>query len=240
MHNTITLNNLSFAFNATSPLFFDALSCTMQMHQLYFLQGVNGSGKSTLFRIIQGDVDTHEIADGSITIDGIEYHVADPDHRTALHAMVHVVQQDYSAMLADQFTFAQNLQFAQLPTYPTLTALPTYRTIDAFVERFGIAINRPVQLLSGGQRQIVAILMMLQKNPRLLLLDEPTAALDPANTAMVFTFLHELVKITQLTVLVITHDQTVMQQYAQDYFALRIDPTTGIRTLSGVNTVSVQ
>ena len=63
--------------------------------------------------------------------------------------------------------------------------------------------------LSGGQRQILALMMKLQGNPGLLLLDEPTAALDEENAGLVFDFLKGL----PLTVLAVCHDEELVERY---------------------------
>jgi ABC-type lipoprotein export system ATPase subunit len=74
-------------------------------------------------------------------------------------------------------------------------------------------------MLSGGQRQILAILMALQKSASILLLDEPTAALDDKNSSMVMSFLNELLATDKnLTVLIICHDKELVDTYAHSQY----------------------
>ena len=227
------INNLSFAFSSKSSPFFQHIDMTLEPNKIYFLQGANGSGKSTLFRLLQGNVRSGEIIGGTVSVDNKIYDLRDNATRDMLHTFVHAVHQDYDTMLADQFNFEENIRFAHMPRYPSLKPLSRHQLIPAFIERFKIDLSKPVYLLSGGQRQILAMLTALQKSTALLLLDEPTAALDPVNTQTVLAFLHELVAQTAITILIISHDQTVMKEYAQpeNSFEMYIDTKTGIRTL---------
>jgi ABC-type bacteriocin/lantibiotic exporter with double-glycine peptidase domain len=232
MHKNITIKNLSFKFSAQSPTFFNNVNITIAPRKIYFLQGANGSGKSTLFRILQGNVHGAEILQGTILIDGIAHDMSTAQSTDLLHHLVHTVQQDYNSMIADNFSFEENLRFVHMQRHPALAALPAYRPIPELIQRFNIDIHKSVHLLSGGQRQILAILMALQLQPNILLLDEPTAALDPVNTAMVLKFLHELVATTGITLVIISHDQTTINAYPDaGLLSVVIDAHTGARTV---------
>lgn len=233
MNRAITIHNLSFKFSAQSPTFFNNVNFSIAPKQIYFLQGANGSGKSTLFKILQGNVDEAEILQGTLTIDGVAHDMSNSQSKELLHNLVHAVQQDYNSMIADNFSFEENLRFVHMQQFPTLAALPAYKPIPELIQRFNIDIHKSVHLLSGGQRQILAILMALQQQPALLLLDEPTAALDPVNTDMVLKFLHELVTLTDITILIISHDQTAIKNYATaTNFQITIDAASGVRTVT--------
>ena len=122
-------------------------------------------------------------------------------------------------MLANNFNFIENLQLAQLPEFPHLGSLPKRKPIPPFISHFGIDYTTEVANLSGGQRQILTILMTLQKPLSILLLDEPTAALDDKNADMVVNFLQELLyNDPELTVFIICHDKEIVDKYAGNSF----------------------
>ena len=120
-----------------------------------------------------------------------------------------------------------------MPEFPLFNYLPQYQPLPKLIKRFGISFEKPVYLLSGGQRQILAILMVLQKPTKLLLLDEPTAALDHKNSTMVMEFLKELLKSVSLTILIICHDKELVRTHAEDdFFEIKVDEKTEMRTIS--------
>jgi len=82
-----------------------------------------------------------------------------------------------------------------------------------FLEKFHIDVSKPASKLSGGQRQILALLMVLQKERSVLLLDEPTATLDEQNATLVFEFLMTLT-LQNVTLLVVCHDRELVNRYA--------------------------
>lgn len=216
MNIALSLTDLSFAFDESGKrLFFDKLSLDFDSNQLHFIRGKNGAGKSTLFRLMRGKVYNDEFVSGTITIDEKIFDLDDESRREKLTNVVRMVPQKFDLMLAGQFSFTENLQLATIPEYPKLqTFIPT-TSVPQLVERFGINFDTPASNLSGGQRQILAILMALQKPTRILLLDEPTAALDDKNAEMVLLFLQELLgEHTELTVLAICHDKELVDTYA--------------------------
>ena len=136
-------------------------------------------------------------------------------------------------MLASQFSFEENLRLANMGRYPNFSFLPQHKNLPDFIDRFGIDFDRQIANFSGGQRQILAILMSLQKDVSILLLDEPTSALDIYNSKLVMEFLHDLVTTTNLTILIICHDKELVDTYASDgFFNIDQDEKSGLRTIS--------
>lgn len=210
------IKNLSYKFEGQANYFFKDLSIEFQAHELNFLHGQNGVGKSTFFKILQGNTSPHDFLKGCIEFDRHEYSLVDgADHLFTCH--VKTVQQQFDTMLATAFTFEENLRLANAPCHPTLSPLPNFM-LPEFALEFGIALDKKVSQLSGGQRQILAILMALQKHTKILLLDEPTAALDEKNTHMVMKFLATLIKDRNITVLIICHDQGLIKTYAKESY----------------------
>jgi len=201
----LSIKNLQFKFQKSGQPFFNDLSITLEKGHMHHLHGCNGSGKSTLFNIIKGTYKNHPHISGTILLHNNE------EYSSHDIAMVH---QKYDSMLANHFSFEENLQFSQLGKYPGLQSIDRIKVdIPKLVDRFGIDITKPVSMLSGGQRQILSLLMILQKQPKLLLLDEPTAALDPMNAKIVFEFLKAITDEQDITLLIVTHDHVLADEY---------------------------
>jgi ABC-type multidrug transport system ATPase subunit len=235
MAGVLELKQVSFSFAQHAKPFFDKICVSFPPGALHFVRGQNGAGKSTLFNILRGAVHAQEKIAGTIVVDGVVYNL-DSDNRESLEKLqddIKLVQQNFDLMLADQLTFEENLQVARMTMYPSLGALPEMQKLPTFVERFGIPKHKAVHLLSGGQRQMLAILMALQKPTKVLLLDEPTAALDVQNAKMIMEFLQALVEESGLTVLIISHDLELVQRYSrQRHYQISVDQETGIRSLN--------
>ncbi|QQR49741.1 ATP-binding cassette domain-containing protein [bacterium] len=231
MVNALELKNLHFKFAPNAPDFFKNVTINFEKGRIHFIKGFNGAGKSTLFRILRSKLEQQEVVEGVIVVEGNAQTLqTGTQHYDAL-STINMVQQKFDVMLVDHLSFEQNLQLANLPIHPGLAPLPAHKAMPTFVERFAIDVEKPVHLLSGGQRQILAILMALQKTTNILLLDEPTAALDEKNAEMVMLFLNDLVITTRLTVLVICHDRELVMRYAHDrYFELVVDEQ-GVRSI---------
>jgi len=208
------INNLSFKFDKNGPDFFKDLTVEFAPNQVHFIQGDNGIGKSTLFNILQGNIEHDAQLDASVTLDGTTYKAHNNTFDTRFTNQIHTVQQNYNRMIADQFTFKENLQLANLPSHPGLHSLPKATIFDV-MQSFGADIvNTPAHSLSGGQRQLLAILMSAQKSTRMLLLDEPTATLDTENAKMIIECLQQLAVELKVTMLIICHDKELVKKYS--------------------------
>lgn len=181
------INNLCFRHHAGAPYFFKDLSFELEEGCIHALHGKNGVGKSVLLHLL-----SQQIEGGTAVL----------------------LSQQFDQTLALQFTFLENLEFGLFARFPSpLARLKTSEIPQQFAQllkRFNIDVTIPVCQLSGGQRQILALLMKLQRAPSILLLDEPTAALDAQNAEMVFEFLHTLKGVTML---IVCHDQELIQRY---------------------------
>lgn len=122
-----------------------------------------------------------------------------------------MMQQKVDRMLAPSFTVQENLQAAGLGAYPGLSdfAALVYNT-HGYDQ---IPLERQVNLLSGGQKQIVSLLMCLQQSTAVLLLDEPTAALDEKNAHYFMDFVHNLAVKNNIVALCISHDPALVEQF---------------------------
>lgn len=229
----LALNNLSFRFSKNAAPFFNNLSVSFPAGKIHFIRGRNGVGKSVFFRVVQGAFSQGEVVSGQLVLDEKSFAVDSSTKPPVEYTSgLNMVCQKFDTLLADQFSFDQNLRFANLPAIPSLAGLPDHKPLPAFLSRFGIDPSTPVRLLSGGQRQILAMIMMLQKPTKILLLDEPTAALDDHNAALVMEFVHDLVQMSGLTVLIICHDKELVEQYAKyGFYQLVADDNSALRSI---------
>lgn len=170
--------------------------------------GSNGSGKSTMLSVIAGTI----IPDrGSVRIGGSDV-TRWPEHQRA--ALVGRVFQNPFTGTAPRLSVAENLALAAARAGdggPLAVALTRERrrAIGARVAELGMGLedrlDTPMSQLSGGQRQAVTLLMATLVRPRLLLLDEHTAALDPRSAEHVLRLTKAIVERDALTVLMVTH-----------------------------------
>ncbi len=170
--------------------------------------GSNGAGKSTLFGAIAGSFPVDE---GEILLDGKDL-VPLPEHKRA--RVLGILFQDPMKGTAPDMTIEENLSLAcnQSSRFPLAKAVQK-RDITRFREqlaRFGMGLEdrlkMKVGLLSGGQRQALTLLMATIARPHLLLLDEHTAALDPATAEKVMDITAEIVREQKIPTMMITHN----------------------------------
>jgi ATPase subunit of ABC transporter with duplicated ATPase domains len=205
--------SLSFKHHKNAPYFFKELSFKLERGKMHALHGKNGMGKTVLLSMLAGHAPQEAIVEGHI------------------EGSAALVNQRFDQMIADQFTFQENLQFACMGRFPLPhKRLKPPKLVPAFLERFHIDASKPARLLSGGQRQILSLMMILQRGLDVLLLDEPTAALDEQNAELVFQFLKTL---QDITLLVVCHDRDLIDRYADgSHFHIEMDQHSGTRRLS--------
>ena len=170
--------------------------------------GGNGAGKSTLLNAVAG---VWKVDSGKIAIDGVDLtHM--PEHKRAKY--IGRVFQDPMMGTAASMQIEENLALAaRRGKSRTLRAMITKAEREEYIERLKILdlgleerLTSKVGLLSGGQRQALTLLMASLVKPKLLLLDEHTAALDPKTAAKVLDATEKIVSRDNLTTLMITHN----------------------------------
>lgn len=171
--------------------------------------GSNGAGKSTLFGAIAG---SFPVDQGSIVLDGKDI-TRLPDYRRS--KFIGRLFQDPLKGTAPGMTIEENMALAYLrasgKTSPfSMVSAADRKDFREKLSRLGLGLedrmNSPVGLLSGGQRQALTLLMATLVTPKLLLLDEHTAALDPETAEKVLALTEETVSRNRITCMMITHD----------------------------------
>ena len=173
--------------------------------------GSNGAGKSTLFNAIAGQFTPSR---GRILLDGIDV-TNWPEYKRA--ALIGRVFQSPFLGTAAQMTIAENMSLAMLRSQRLGLRFGVSRVrrqkLAALLEPIGLGLEKrlddKVALLSGGQRQAMTLLMASLSMPKLLLLDEHTAALDPATAVRILEITQSVIQEQRLATLMITHN---MQQ----------------------------
>lgn len=220
----ITIENLSFKHAKSDHYFFKNLCASFQKGVVSFIKGKNGVGKSTFFRALCGEVRVDEFLEGRILSAGKSYCLGSFSSAQ--------IPQKGTLILAPNRTVEENLQLASLRKFPTLRGLPKLSESFSLLSAAQINLGARVCDLSGGQQQLLGIAAMLQKEPQLLLLDEPTAALDQANARLVIECLIALSSEKNIAILVVTHDSDLLIEYAHNgYYELVADSITGVRNL---------
>ena len=177
--------------------------------------GGNGAGKSTMLNAIAG---VWPVDSGTITIDDIDV-TKQPEYKRAKY--IGRVFQDPMMGTASNMQIEENLAIAsRRGKFPGLSWSSKASQREKFREMLaeldlGLEdrLTSKVGLLSGGQRQAVTLLMATLNNPKLLLLDEHTAALDPKTAAKVLALTEKIVTREHLTTLMITHNMRDALRY---------------------------
>ncbi len=186
----------------------DGLSLTLDPGDFVTVIGGNGAGKSTLLNAISG---SWYVDEGTITIDGTD--VTRMPEYTRAKFLGRVFQDPMMGTAADM-QIDENLALAfrrgkrrSLVSGITEKEKANYKELLATLD-LGLEsrLTSKVGLLSGGQRQALTLLMASLQKPKLLLLDEHTAALDPKTAAKVLQKTDEIVNTDKLTTLMITHN----------------------------------
>ena len=208
----LTLSNLRKTFapgTVNEKVALDGVNLHLNPGDFVTILGSNGAGKSTLFGAIAGSFLPDQ---GSVVLDGADITKL-PDYKRSKY--IGRLFQDPLKGTAPNMTIEENLALAYLrashqrsPFY-MISAKDRRDFRDRLAQlELGLEdrMNHPVGLLSGGQRQALTLLMATLVTPKLLLLDEHTAALDPATAEKVLKLTQSIVEENHITCMMITHN----------------------------------
>ena len=207
----LEVRNIYKTFNAgtiNEKRAINGVSLTLEDGDFVTVIGGNGAGKSTLLNLVAG---VYTVDRGTISIDGQDV-TRLPEHKRA--QFIGRVFQDPMMGTASTMQIEENLALAarrgqsrSLRAGITKAEREQYRELLKILD-LGLEdrLTSKVGLLSGGQRQALTLLMATLKKPKLLLLDEHTAALDPKTAAKVLETTEKIVQRDKLTTLMITHN----------------------------------
>ena len=199
MHHSIEVSNLSFTY-PDGHIALKQVSLKIEPCEKVALVGPNGAGKSTLILHLNGILQ----GQGSVRVCGLE---VSGKNLTRVRAMVGLVFQNPDDQLFSPTVF-EDVAFG--PIYQGLPTEEVHQRVRSALEavRMDSYTQRVSHHLSAGEKKRIAIASVLSMNPEVLVLDEPTAGLDPRARRSLINLLREL----PLTMLVSTHDMMMVQE----------------------------
>lgn len=207
----ITLENISKTFNrgeANEVTALKNVNLKINDGEFVVIIGANGSGKTTLLNILSG---SEKVSSGKVFIDDEDVSRVAEYKRSKWIARV--FQNPFNGT-ASGLSILDNFRLAALRTrHKNLTIginAAFKKRVQEMIARLDMGLENKINLmmgsLSGGQRQALTLLMSVMDEAKILLLDEPTAALDPKSASMVLSLADKLIKEYHLTALFITHN----------------------------------
>lgn len=199
------------------------LSLELKDGEFAVLIGSNGSGKSTLFNLLAGSVRTDT---GTILINGKDItHL--PDHKRSRY--ISRVFQNPLSGTASELSILENFRLASLRTQKKGLIIGNNRLFKKIVLEQVASLNLGLEdkidqamgTLSGGQRQALTLLMATMDRTDILLMDEPTAALDPGTSALLMELASKIAHEKGLTTLLITHQVKEVLKYGDRLIQLK-------------------
>ena len=220
----LQIRDLSKSFGSVQAL--TDVDFEVQPGEVMALVGDNGAGKSTLVKCIAG---THSADSGQVLFQGSEVNIHSP--KDAARLGIEVVYQDLA--LCDNLDVVQNMYLGReihdwlFRLKESAMEQSTASTLKSLAVTTIRSIRQPVASLSGGQRQSVAVAKAVQWNSRLVILDEPTAALGVAQTEQVLALVKRLAE-RGLGVILISHNLHDVFETADRITVLRLGRNVGI------------
>lgn len=219
----LTISGLTKTYQ-TGDKALNNVSFTIAKGQVVGLIGPSGAGKSTLIRCINRLV---EPSDGQIHLNDIAINQLSQSQLRKARRKIGMIFQEYA--LVDRLTVMENVLSGRLGyvsfwrsfwrQYPGKDISNAYRLLD----RVGLIqhADKRADALSGGQRQRVGIARALAQDPELLLIDEPTASLDPKTSRQVMRLLVEMCNERDLPAIINIHDVVLAQQFTDRIIGLK-------------------
>ena len=207
----ISIKNIHKVFNQSKANQVNAvngLTLSIDSGEFVVIVGSNGSGKTTLLNLVSGSILP---TSGSIEIDGSEVTKL-PDYKRS-QWIARVFQNPMSGT-ASELSILDNFRLASIRTKPkglTIGIKEDFKKqVKEKIALLGMGlenkIDQPIGTLSGGQRQALTLLMSVMDDCKILLLDEPTAALDPRSAELVMRTADKISKEFKLTTILVTHN----------------------------------
>jgi len=222
----LNLNNIVVKMDKYTQLektILNGINLQVREGEFIVIVGGNGAGKSTLFNVISGFIKPEA---GTVFIDEKDY---THDSQMTRASLISKVLQDPRMGTMENLSILENMAFAfkrgktrgfQLFSRSARIALfkDTLSILNMGLEN---RLNEPVSHLSGGQRQVLSLMMAILQDSKILLLDEMTAALDPGTSEAIMKVTNKIVREQKRTCIMITHNMAHALQYGDRLLFLK-------------------
>lgn len=213
----LELRNVSFYYEEKHKIL-DHVSLFFSSHGLVMIEGESGSGKSTLLSLLHHE---KEVKEGDILF--FHQSLKEMNEQEKMDYRLFscgVVYQDYG--LFSHLSIEENLKMFML-------VVNKNEDIPTLLKKVGLSIDPKtnVDVLSGGEKQRVAIARSMILTSPILLLDEPTSSLDDKNAFEIMDLLKELSK--KSLIMIVTHDQRMIEQYSDEHYHMEKGTLTLIK-----------
>lgn len=206
------------------PLVLNDINLEIPEGQIVGLIGPSGAGKSTLIRCINRLI---KPSSGSISLDGTNLSEASPKKIRQQRRYIGMIFQEYA--LVERLSVMENVlsgRLGYLSFWQSFTRRYPQKDIDNafdYLQRVGLIdhANKRADELSGGQRQRVGIARALAQDPRLLLVDEPTASLDPKTSRQIMRLIQSICREKGLPAIINIHDVPLAMQFVDRIIGLQ-------------------
>ena len=200
----VHMNDVRKVYESSGTVALDGVDLTIEDGEFVFLVGPSGSGKTTLMKLITGEI---RATSGEVSVNGFDMINIKRRKLPKMRRTLGVIFQDYR--LIENMNVYDNVAFAMRVV--GATAKEIKRRVPYVLELVGLdgREKRLPSELSGGEQQRVAIARALAKNPKLLLCDEPTGALDYQTGKAILKLLQDTGRKTGMTVIIITHNSAL-------------------------------
>jgi len=206
--------NMTKRFGTFTAL--ENVSMKLKPATFHALLGENGAGKSTLVKCIMG---FYTPTSGQVLINGQAREINSP--RDAHHYGIGMVYQHFTSVPA--MTVAENLVLSRFESQNLINWKKEYEELSAFIETapFKVPLDLPIAQLAAGQKQKLEILKQLYLKSKILILDEPTSVLTPAEADEVLGLIRQQVTDGKISVLMISHKFREIMAFADEITVLR-------------------
>lgn len=200
----VQMNNVRKVYESSNTVALDGVSLTINDGEFVFLVGPSGSGKTTIMKLITGEV---RPTSGQIIVNDFDMGTIKRRKLPKVRRTLGVIFQDYR--LIENMNVYDNVAFAMRVVGAANSEIK--KRVPYILELVGLEGRgkRMPNELSGGEQQRVAIARALAKNPKLLLCDEPTGALDYLTGKAILKLLQDTCRSTGMTVVIITHNKAL-------------------------------